>query len=50
MPTILPATPAAHFAVGLIIGVGVGLVSSVLGVAGGELLIPATGADLRGGH
>lgn len=29
-----------HFGVGLVIGIGVGLVSSVLGVAGGELLIP----------
>lgn len=42
---------AAHAAVGVLIGVGVGLVSSVLGVAGGELLIPTLilifGADIK---
>ncbi len=31
----------ARIAVGLVIGLGIGIVSSVLGVAGGELLIPA---------
>ena len=40
-----------HFGVGLVIGIGVGLVSSVLGVAGGELLIPTLilvfGADVK---
>jgi uncharacterized protein len=48
---LLPASAAAHFAAGAAIGVGVGLVSSVLGVAGGELLIPALvlvfGADIK---
>jgi uncharacterized membrane protein YfcA len=48
---LLPASPAIHLAVGLAIGAGVGLVSSVLGVAGGELLIPVLifvfGADIK---
>ncbi len=37
---VLPASPASHLFVGIVIGSGIGLVSSVLGVAGGELLIP----------
>ena len=37
---IVPASPAAHVAIGFGIGTGIGLVSSILGVAGGELLIP----------
>ncbi len=41
----------AHLAAGFGIGLGVGLVSSVLGVAGGELLIPALvlifGAEIK---
>jgi uncharacterized membrane protein YfcA len=48
---LLPPSAAAHFAVGLGIGIRVGLVSSVLGVAGGELLIPALvlifGVDIK---
>lgn len=48
---LLPVSAVAHFAVGAGIGIGVGLVSSVLGVAGGELLIPALvlifGADIK---
>ena len=36
---VVPA-PAIHVAVGFVIGIGIGLVSSVLGVARGELLIP----------
>lgn len=47
----LSVEPVALFAVGLPFGIGIGLVSSVLGVAGGELLIPALififGADIR---
>ena len=48
---LLPAGAAAHLAAGAAIGIGVGLVSSALGVAGGELLIPALvlvfGADIK---
>jgi uncharacterized protein len=48
---LLPTGTAAHLGAGVVIGIGVGLVSSVLGVAGGELLIPALvlifGADIK---
>jgi len=48
---LLPVGAAAHLAAGMIVGIGVGLVSSMLGVAGGELLIPALvlifGADIK---
>jgi len=48
---LLPASTMAHLAVGATIGIGVGLVSSILGVAGGELLIPALilvfGAEIK---
>jgi uncharacterized membrane protein YfcA len=48
---LLPASATAHLIVGAGIGIAVGLVSSVLGVAGGELLIPALilifGADIK---
>jgi uncharacterized membrane protein YfcA len=48
---LLPAGAAAHLAAGMVVGIGVGLVSSMLGVAGGELLIPALvlifGADIK---
>jgi uncharacterized protein len=48
---LLPASAAAHLAAGMIVGIGVGLVGSMLGVAGGELLIPALvlifGADIK---
>ena len=48
---LLPPGVAVHVAIGAVIGLGVGLVSSVLGVAGGELLIPALvlifGADIK---
>lgn len=37
---IVPPSPAADVAIGFVIGIGIGLVSSILGVAGGELLIP----------
>jgi uncharacterized membrane protein YfcA len=48
---LLPAGATIHFAAGAGIGIAVGLVSSILGVAGGELLIPALilifGADIK---
>src|ERR1700687_3767247 len=36
---LVPDGEFAHFALGALIGLGIGLVSSMLGVAGGELLI-----------
>jgi uncharacterized membrane protein YfcA len=48
---LVPSDPIVHLVVGCVIGIGTGLVSSLLGVAGGELLIPALififGADIR---
>lgn len=47
---LVPADPTTRFAIGCILGSGIGLVSSLLGVAGGELLIPTLiflfGADI----
>ena len=47
----MPAGAVVHLFAGTAIGIGIGLVSSVLGVAGGELLIPTLififGADIR---
>lgn len=47
----LPAGIVVHVLAGAVIGLGVGLVSSLLGVAGGELLIPTLilvfGADIK---
>jgi uncharacterized protein len=47
----LPPSPALHIAVGFVVGIGIGIVSSMLGVAGGELLIPTLiflfGADIK---
>jgi uncharacterized protein len=48
---LLPDDAMIHFVVAALIGTGIGLVSSMLGVAGGELLIPTLififGADIR---
>jgi uncharacterized membrane protein YfcA len=48
---LIPADTALAFAIGVTLGLGIGLVSSLLGVAGGELLIPTMmfvfGADIR---
>jgi uncharacterized protein len=48
---LLSASPAVRVPAGLVIGAGVGLVSSILGVAGGELLTPILifvfGAEIR---
>jgi uncharacterized membrane protein YfcA len=48
---LLPPGAPIHFVAGAVIGIGVGLVSAVLGVAGGELLIPALiflfGVDIK---
>ena len=48
---VIPAGAAFHFGVGFALGIVIGLVSSVLGVAGGELLIPTMmfifGADIK---
>lgn len=51
IPALLPATATAHIVGGFIFGLAIGLVSSLLGVAGGELIIPtlvfAYGADIK---
>lgn len=47
----LPADPVVRAAAGVLFGLAIGLVSSLLGVAGGELIIPtflfAFGADIK---
>jgi uncharacterized protein len=51
LPPFLPGTASWHIAAGLLFGLAIGLVSSLLGVAGGELIIPtfvfAFGADIK---
>ena len=48
---LIPAGAAFHFSAGFALGIIIGLVSSILGVAGGELLIPTMmfifGADIK---
>jgi uncharacterized membrane protein YfcA len=48
---VIPAGAAFHFGTGFALGIIIGLVSSILGVAGGELLIPTMmfifGADIK---
>lgn len=48
---LLPTAPAWWLGAGLLFGLAIGLVSSLLGVAGGELIIPtlvfAFGADIK---
>lgn len=51
LPALVPATPAWQIPVGLLLGLGIGCISTFLGVAGGELLIPTLvfvfGAGIR---
>jgi uncharacterized membrane protein YfcA len=48
---VLPDSSGLHYSAGVFLGIAIGLVSSMLGVAGGELLIPALifvfGADIK---
>lgn len=51
MPGLLPESLVWRLVAGVLFGLGIGLVSSLLGVAGGELIIPtlvfAFGADIK---
>jgi uncharacterized protein len=51
VPAFLPDSPLVRLVAAVIIGLGIGLVSSLLGVAGGELIIPtlvfAFGAGIK---
>ena len=51
LPPLLPDKRAWHIVAGILFGLMIGLVSSLLGVAGGELIIPtlvfAFGADIK---
>jgi uncharacterized protein len=51
VPGLLPASPHVRLVAAVIFGLGIGLVSSLLGVAGGELIIPtlvfAFGAGIK---
>jgi len=51
LPPLVPAEPVAQLVVGIFLGLCIGTASTFLGVAGGELLIPALlfvfGADIR---
>jgi uncharacterized protein len=51
VPGLLPSSPLVRLVAAVIFGLGIGLVSSLLGVAGGELIIPtlvfAFGAGIK---
>ena len=51
VPALLPESSAVWIVAGVLFGLGIGLVSSLLGVAGGEVIIPtlvlAFGADIK---
>ena len=51
IPALLPANPMIHVIAGVLFGLAIGTFSSLLGVAGGELIIPtllfAYGVDIR---
>ena len=51
VPGLLPASPPVRLVAAVIFGLGIGVVSSLLGVAGGELIIPtlvfAFGAGIK---
>jgi uncharacterized membrane protein YfcA len=51
LPALLPISLVWHIGSGIVFGLAIGLVSSLLGVAGGELIIPtfvfAFGADIK---
>jgi hypothetical protein len=51
LPAFLPADKLVRVGCGIVFGLAIGAVSSILGVAGGELLIPtfifAFGADIK---
>jgi uncharacterized membrane protein YfcA len=50
-PVLLPGSSVVWTVAGLLLGLGIGLVSSLLGVTGGEVIIPtlvfAYGADIK---
>lgn len=51
LPSLVPAEPGLQLVAGLVLGLAIGTASTILGVAGGELLIPTLvfvfGADIR---
>jgi uncharacterized membrane protein YfcA len=51
IPALVPAAPAVRVAAGVATGLAIGTVSSLLGVAGGELIVPTLvfgfGADIK---